>query len=514
MHSQRLNLAPLNVWIVVCKEGEILCAHCDCVAGLAEACSHVGATLFAVEDAVRNYDSTSVTDTKAYWMPPSTTLGAPARVSEVNYSLHLLEEKVDSTEESSEDDELWEPSEDDKKQFLDELFSLERPSAVLTMFQPYADKLNEEATRKTVRGLLENIYTEENSKLSLSELICLGQTIDCSVDVNEVETLTRKQSKSKSWFSYRAGRITASNFKSVCHTKIESPSVSLLKRICYPSETKFKSVYTQYGCEHEKKALNDFVSNFLKCSHLNLKVWNVGLIIDINNPIFGASPDLMVSCDCCGKGCIEIKCPYCVKEDTIEEIVNFKQSFLKPLETENVASNTQLPHSLHLDNNHAYYYQVQMQMAVTNTSYCYFVAWTKKNIFYEKIEFRNEFFAEKKAKAMLFHEQVVMPELLGKYFTKRKSNVHTQPSTQPSTDLAAIPSSSKAVVVNEETSMVHEEALWCNCKMPEGQRKMIMCNNYFCDIKWFHMDCIKLKSVPKKSWYCKKCETVNINKKK
>lgn len=49
----RLNLPPLNAWVLCENEGYVLCAHCTCMAGLGEACSHVGAVLFAIEEFVR-----------------------------------------------------------------------------------------------------------------------------------------------------------------------------------------------------------------------------------------------------------------------------------------------------------------------------------------------------------------------------------------------------------------------------------------------------------------------------
>ena len=48
-HSQSLSVAPLKAWIAIKGDGEILCAHCTCMAGLGEACSHVAAVLFAAE---------------------------------------------------------------------------------------------------------------------------------------------------------------------------------------------------------------------------------------------------------------------------------------------------------------------------------------------------------------------------------------------------------------------------------------------------------------------------------
>jgi len=53
-HSQSLSAVPLKVWVAIKSEGTILCAHCTCMAGLGEACSHVAAALYAV------YENTKV----------------------------------------------------------------------------------------------------------------------------------------------------------------------------------------------------------------------------------------------------------------------------------------------------------------------------------------------------------------------------------------------------------------------------------------------------------------------
>jgi hypothetical protein len=48
IYSQRMNDTPLRPWIIAEKGGKIISAHCDCMAGLGEACTHIAATLFWV----------------------------------------------------------------------------------------------------------------------------------------------------------------------------------------------------------------------------------------------------------------------------------------------------------------------------------------------------------------------------------------------------------------------------------------------------------------------------------
>ena len=66
-----MNDVPLHPWIISEKSGIIVCAHCNCMAGLGESCSHVGAVLFHIECAVNIKSSKTCTEEKAYWLLPS-----------------------------------------------------------------------------------------------------------------------------------------------------------------------------------------------------------------------------------------------------------------------------------------------------------------------------------------------------------------------------------------------------------------------------------------------------------
>lgn len=48
-----LNEKPQSCWIILKVTGEVCYAHCDCMAGLGEACSHIAAILFYLEALVR-----------------------------------------------------------------------------------------------------------------------------------------------------------------------------------------------------------------------------------------------------------------------------------------------------------------------------------------------------------------------------------------------------------------------------------------------------------------------------
>ena len=70
-HSQRLSETPTATWIITEAGGKIVSAFCNCMAGLVECCSHVGAMLFYVEVAVRLSESKTVAEDKVYGMLPA-----------------------------------------------------------------------------------------------------------------------------------------------------------------------------------------------------------------------------------------------------------------------------------------------------------------------------------------------------------------------------------------------------------------------------------------------------------
>ena len=65
-----------------------------------------------------------------------------------------------------------------------------------------------------------------------------------------------------------------------------------------------------------------------------------------------------------------------------------------------------------LKKSHSYYYQVQMQLAVTGYSWCDFFLCTTKYSFQQKIYFDKSFWLVNKCKLEMFYSKVVVKELL------------------------------------------------------------------------------------------------------
>ena len=85
-HSQKMSEKPLTPWVICEGTVKILTGHCDCMAGLGESCSHVASLLWAIEAGVKQRDSLTVTDKKAYWvLPPAVKTVPYAKVKDINF---------------------------------------------------------------------------------------------------------------------------------------------------------------------------------------------------------------------------------------------------------------------------------------------------------------------------------------------------------------------------------------------------------------------------------------------
>ena len=62
----------------------------------------------------------------------------------------------------------------------------------------------------------------------------------------------------------------------------------------------------------EEEARQHYLEEKKRLGHKDVKVEPCGLFVIQNKSFLGASPDAVVSCSCCGKGVLEIKCPYSI----------------------------------------------------------------------------------------------------------------------------------------------------------------------------------------------------------
>lgn len=260
---------------------------------------------------------------------------------------------------------------------------------------------------RAVRLFLINYYFKPEYKhLNNVELSKIVQTIRIELtldDVRFIEEITQDRKKSWYWQKLRAGRVTASKFKSVCEASLADPDVRLLTEICCPE----KCVYTSKANQSERIAITSFTSQ-MKELHSNFNFKRVGLIVDRDYPYFAATPGGLCSCVCCGEYFVEIKCPFGAtqKNASLEHLMEMKDSFM-----EVISGRYRLRHD------HEYYYQLQMQMALGKYKFSYLYVWSSRFRITSKILFDSLFWAENSVRALEFAKKVLSIELMNSYYT-------------------------------------------------------------------------------------------------
>ena len=141
----------------------------------------------------------------------------------------------------------------------------------------------------------------------------------------------------------------------------------------------------------------------MKQEHYEFDCFCSGLVISKDYPFIAATPDAFRQCACCGKGVVEIKCPYCTKD--LEPGIS---ACLK---------DGSLPSS------HHYYYQVQTQMLACDVQFADFVVCTFPNdtptLCIQRIKIIDEdFLSSCIEKSRDLHKVAILPELLGRWFTR------------------------------------------------------------------------------------------------
>ena len=221
-HSYAVSQTPLNPWVAIRKNGMVECGHCNCMAGLAETCSHVAAILYWLETAVRLHEETTCTSKPNSWLPPS----MPVACHKVPYVTMEELEKITSRKELSEsssgpgltDNADQAPSQEELEELYMDISNVTgRKPAILTLIPQYSNRFIQSSDH--LPPLLQGLYDPQNLSLNLDQLVEKYNNV-CKNSVTEsqvrhLEEITRGQSKNRQWFRYRTGRITASQLHQV-----------------------------------------------------------------------------------------------------------------------------------------------------------------------------------------------------------------------------------------------------------------------------------------------------------
>ncbi|KAH7972360.1 hypothetical protein HPB52_011456 [Rhipicephalus sanguineus] len=225
------------------------------MAGNGEACSHVAALSFYLEDGVRARDSDSRADVANSWLPPHVRKIVAWPVAEMNFSSSTMKEKILNGECRPKNTPNGRPkpaapphTKAEWKVLFDAVVASGLRPVVLSTHPDYSDMFVP-AIRACNASDLRLIYDCTAKNLDYKDLMQLRDQIFDSLVITEqacetIEARRRSQALSANWYAYRTGRVTASKLDDVCHTRLESPSVivpALVGSLCFIAQVKRRS---------------------------------------------------------------------------------------------------------------------------------------------------------------------------------------------------------------------------------------------------------------------------------
>ena len=206
----------------------------------------------------------------------------------------------------------------------------------------------------------------------------------------QLEHATRAQAESEVWHRERAFRITASNVSRIMRVREENRD-KLAEALCKPEVTMTVPALI-WGKANEPAARRAYEEQF------GVRVQKCGLMVDVQRPYLGASPD--------GRHddtLVEIKCPYAIREEV-------------PTPTNYNHIERDENDKLVLSERSKYYAQVQTQMHCAKMRMCNFVIFTKKALLILPVQYDESYVLHLLAKVDQFYSVHFVPALISARF--------------------------------------------------------------------------------------------------
>ena len=201
-----------------------------------------------------------------------------------------------------------------EEMFLRELQQISPSSAVFSSLAPLSKTVPPTPVVRKLPSLLTALQKQVYTNMSPNELNAACEDVFKSIILSQeecayLEESTQLQSQSRLWFEQRVGRITASKFSVVAHASVDPPPTYLIKQLMERSRSLNHIPAIRWGVEHEDIGRESYLE-LANENHINVQYSAAGLHLNPRFPHLGATPDGLISCECCGEGIIEIKCPY------------------------------------------------------------------------------------------------------------------------------------------------------------------------------------------------------------
>ena len=226
------------------------------------------------------------------------------------------------------------PSEVEKCTFFTVFKQVMPKAAVLSSVAPLNLSAPQSSVVKKLPALLTSLKDPKYSEMSKEELETVCQDVFRKLKVTSeesdyLEECTKLQAQSSLWHHHRTGQITSSIFKKVTRASPINPPSSLVKIILSESSLDSSKVPSlNWGITHEDAAREAYI-DLVQQDHDNFECFHSGFRVNTQFHHLGASLDGIISCDCCGKGLIEIKCPYKYRDVHAHDVLHDSSFCLK-----------------------------------------------------------------------------------------------------------------------------------------------------------------------------------------
>ena len=411
--SQKINDTPHKLWLCLCKEtGKILATHCTCMAGMSQTCNHVAAALFRIQSACRmGLNNPSCTAKVCAWLPNNESV-KPVKVSDLQLESDNFGKKRKTTAELNSSKKIkFNPIA--KTTYKLSITNIavavksvcrDPESYLLLTILP---NMNTDSSPPTPKPTLQSLSSILHTSNSEDEFLNKSLKYFNAEHVCAVEKKTRGQSENPNWILFRKHVVTASIAQDV-----KTRYLTLTKYIKKGKEIDLTCIFKtisgenslnpdlpslKYGRCMEQNAVDSFVKSF-RINHKGVCLTECGLFLLRGQPYVGGSPDRIIEWSCCGKACVEIKCPYSIRHTSPLDS-SVKLSYMK--------------------NKDGTIYLNRKQMASTGLPHCYFYVWTTHGSFLEKLEFNETEWKETKNSLQNFYNNHYLKHL----FKQEVSNV-------------------------------------------------------------------------------------------
>ncbi|XP_010571286.1 uncharacterized protein [Haliaeetus albicilla] len=227
-----------------------------------------------------------------------------------------------------------------------------------------------------------------------------------SQDIPQVEKETRGQRSNPKWYEWRENRITASVAPRIANSKFANGKTdevpqSYLKAVV-SSSPGVQTPAMSWGLRNEKAAVRAYEQLKSQAVGKPVRVDDCGLFIHQEKNWIAASPDGIIKEAATGKalGLLEVKCPYKHRNRTVREACKDKD-FCLEVDGDSYA----------LKKDHAYFTQVQCQLAAAGFQQADFVVHTTKETAVVPVEFDAKFWGQTVPKLEKFYTEAVIPHL-------------------------------------------------------------------------------------------------------